>query len=208
MLLHGFHRSSASWRVRIALGLKNIEFEQKSYTLRAGDQRQDAYLALNPQGLVPSLELEDGTTLTQSLAILEYLDEIYPDPKLVPSTPLERAEVRSLAQIIACDIHPVQNLKILQSISALTTPEEGPAWAKRVIFEGLAAMEKRLESVAGAYCFGDNLTIADICLIPQLGNAKRFDAMGDWPNINRVAENCDALDAFQKAAPQNQPDAA
>ena len=155
MRLHGFHRSSASWRVRIALGLKQIPFEQKTYTLRAGDQRQDAYLALNPQGLVPSLELEDGTILTQSLSIIEYLDETHPEPQLIPTSTLERAKVRSLSQIVACDIHPVQNLKVLQSVAGLVSQEESQAWAKRVIHEGLSAFEKQLEQTAGAFCFGD-----------------------------------------------------
>lgn len=207
MILHGFWRSSASWRVRIALGLKGLDWSGRTYRLRAGEQRSDAYLALNPQGLVPALEV-DGAVLTQSLAICEYLDELYPDPPLLPSDPLERAWVRGFAQAIACDIHPIQNLKILRMLGQRGLDEDAvQGWAREVIESGLEACSRLIVDRDGPYCFGDQVTLADIVLIPQLGNARRFGARIDFPRIAEVEAACNALPAFAAATPARQPDA-
>jgi maleylpyruvate isomerase len=208
MRLHGFFRSSAAWRVRIALGLKGLSYDYVSHRLLQGEQRAPQYLALNPQGLVPALELDDGQVLTQSLAICEYLDEAYPDPPLLPADPLGRATVRSLAQVVACDIHPVQNLKILQRLRENGLAEDAvQAWARTTIEEGLAAYEQRIVRTAGRFSFGDTPTIADIVLIPQLGNARRFGAALEWPRALAVEAACQALPAFAAAEPLAQPDA-
>lgn len=208
MRLHGFFRSTASWRVRIALGLKGLEAEQVSRHLRKGEQRAPDYLALNPQGLVPVLELDDGEALTQSLAICEYLDEVFPDPPLLPKAPLARAQVRSLADIIACDIHPLQNLKILNRLREGGLDDGAvQGWARATIEEGLSAYEQRLARSAGRFSFGDQPTLADVCLVPQLGNARRFGARLDWPRILAIESACLELSAFAVAAPDRQPDA-
>jgi maleylpyruvate isomerase len=209
VLLHGFFRSGASHRVRIALNLKGLAYESRTYVLREGEQRSAAYLALNPEGLVPALELSDGVVLTQSLAICEYLDEIHPEPPLLPRDPVRRAQVRAFAQAIACDVHPVQNLKVLRRVEALTGSEEASvAWARETIQAGLDVCEQRAAREEGPFCFGDAVTLADICLIPQLGNARRFGAELRWPRLLAVEAACDALEVFQRAAPRNQPDAA
>lgn len=209
MRLHGFFRSGASYRVRIALALKGIPFDQTSYVLRKGEQRSPAYLKMNPQGLVPALELDDGTILTQSLAILEWLEETRPEPPLLPKDPLARARVRAFALAIACDVHPVQNLLVLNAVRKLgQTDEQVNDWAKRVNAEGLAACEQMLAGVAGPFCFGDKPTMADICLVPQLVNARRFGC--DVSGLTRLLEAeaaCLALPAFAGAAPERQPDA-
>lgn len=208
MKLHGFSRSTASWRVRIALGLKDLTVEQQSYRLRNKDQHTDAYRKLNPQLLVPSLELDDGRVLTQSLAIIEYLDVLYPTPPLLPDDPFEKAQVRAVAQIVACDIHPVQNLKILQRVSALAEDESAAtAWAATTIREGLESVEAIIATNKGTFCFGDNPTLADICLIPQIGNAQRFGVELIWPRINEIVEACKQIPAFVNATPENQADA-
>lgn len=209
MRLHGFFRSTASWRVRIVLGIKGIAFDQSSYNLRNGDQRSDAYLAVNPQGLVPTLELDDGTMITQSLAICEYLDDIHPQPALLPTDPRDRAKVRAMAQSIACDVHPVQNLRILRRLqdSGLDA-DAAQLWARSIITEGLGAYEQQIEPSAGPFSWGKQTTLADVCLIPQLGNARRFGvALESYPKILAVEAACQALPAFRAAAPQEQPDA-
>lgn len=208
MILHGYFRSGASWRVRIALGLKGIAAAQRFHHLRRGEQRASDYLALNPQGLVPSLVLDDGRTLTQSLAIIEYLDETVPEPPLLPIDPIDRARVRGFAQIIACDVHPIQNLKILERVRALghddaTTNE----WARTTIAEGLASCEALLAKETGPFCFGARPTLADVCLIPQLANARRFGVEMNWPRIHAVAAACAELPAFAGAVPDQQGDA-
>ena len=209
MKLHGYFRSSASYRVRIALNLKGLSAEQLSYHLRKGEQRAADYLAINPQGLVPTFQGDDGATLTQSLAIIEWLDEIHPTPPLLPKDPLRRAQVRAFAQAIACDIHPVQNLKVLARLRDLGLAEEKvtewAAWANR---EGLSACEKLIAREAGPFCFGDAPTIADLCLVPQLANARRFGVdVAAFPRLLKAEAAAKELKAFADAAPERQPDA-
>jgi maleylpyruvate isomerase len=201
--LHGFFRSSASWRVRIALALKGLDYEQTSYSLRRGDQRSEAFLKLNPQGLVPALEI-DGVLLTQSLAICEYLDATRPEPPLLPSDPFERARVQAFALAVACEIHPVQNLKMLLKLQSLG--QDPDKWAREVNHEGLASCAALLPKGDGAYCFGDAPTLADICLVPQMYNARRFGVNIVWENLARVEAACLALPAFRDTAPETQPD--
>ena len=204
--LHGFFRSSASWRVRIAMALKGIDYAQSTYKLRAGEQRSAAFLRLNPQGLVPALEI-DGAVLTQSLAIIEYLDETVAEPPLCGTTPLERARIRAFALAIACETHPLQNLRVLNRIAALTGREEaGQDWAREVNHEGLAACAALLPDADTPFCFGDRPTLADICLVPQLANARRFGVAIAWPRLAAIEANCLALPAFADTAPQTQPD--
>jgi maleylpyruvate isomerase len=208
MKLHGYFRSSASYRVRIALNLKGLSAEHLTHHLRKNEQRDPAYLAINPQGLVPALE-DDHTILTQSLAIIEWLDEIHPQPPLLPKDPLRRAHVRAFAQVIACDTHPVQNLKVLARLRELGVSEEQvtgwAAWANR---EGLAACEQLIAGESGPFCFGAQPTIADLCLVPQLANARRFGVdLAAYPRLLRVEEAAKNLKAFADAAPERQPDA-
>ncbi|HEX7782419.1 MAG TPA: maleylacetoacetate isomerase [Sphingobium sp.] len=205
MKLHGYFRSSAAFRVRIALNLKGLAYENIFHHLVKDEQKAPDYLALNPQGLVPALEI-DGEVLTQSLAICEYLDERFPDPPLLPREPLMRARVRAFAQVIACDIHPVQNLKILKRVRALAGGDAAQVWARDTITDGLAACAVLIGDGPGPYCFGDAVTLADIFLIPQIANARRFEAVIP-ARLLEVEQACLALDAFQRALPQNQPDA-
>lgn len=208
MILHGYFRSSASWRVRIALNLKGLSAEQAFHHLRRGEQRAADYLALNPQGLIPALVTDEGAVLTQSLAICEYLDETCPEPALLPSGAVERAKVRAVAQAIACDIHPVQNLKILQRLRDLKLPEEAvTAWAAQTIDEGLAAVDALLATSSGPFAFGERPGLADLCLVPQLGNARRFGVELRWPRLTQIEAACLELEAFRAAAPGVQPDA-
>jgi len=207
--LHGYYRSTASWRVRIAMNLKGVAAEPVAHHLRRGEQSAPDYLRLNPQGYVPTLECDDGRTLTQSLAICEWLDETHPEPPLLPADAFERARVRAFALAIACDIHPVQNLKVLARLRALGLPEaEVTGWARAVIGEGLAACETLLGDAPGPFCFGARPTLADLCLVPQLYNARRFGA--DVSGFHRLLEAeaaAAALPAFIAAAPERQPDA-
>lgn len=208
MILHGYFRSTASWRVRIALGLKGLEAVQVAHHLRKGEQRAPAYLALNPQGLLPSLVTDDGAVLTQSLAIIEYLDELAPEPALLPAEPVLKAKVRAVAQAVACDIHPVQNLKVLQRLRELGLGEElVQAWASTTIEEGLDAVDRLLADQSGPFAFGDAPSLADLCIVPQLGNARRFGVELRWPRLLALEAACLELPAFQNAAPGQQPDA-
>ena len=208
MILHGYFRSTASWRVRIALGLKGLVAEQVSHHLRRGEQRTPDYLALNPQGLTPAFVTDDGAFLTQSLAICEYRDEVHPAPALLPSDPVERAKVRAVALAIACDIHPVQNLKVLQHLRDLGLAEEMvTAWATSVIDEGLDAVDRLLAGTEGPFAFGDRPGLADLCIVPQLGNARRFNVDLRWPRLLAIEAACLELGAFKVAAPGAQPDA-
>jgi maleylpyruvate isomerase len=209
MKLHGYFRSSASYRVRIALNLKGLSAEHLSHHLRKGEQRAPDYLAVNPQGLVPTLQGDGGIVLTQSLAIIEWLDETHPEPPLLPKEPLRRAQVRAFAQALACDTHPIQNLKILSRLRDLGLVEEQvtdwAAWANR---EGLSACEKLIAGEAGPFCFGDAPTIADLCLVPQLANARRFGVdVAAFPRLLRAEAAAKELKAFADAAPERQPDA-
>lgn len=207
MTLHGYFRSSASWRVRIGLALKGLEAEQASHHLRKQEQIAADYLQINPQGLVPALVIDGGIVLTQSLAILEYLEELHPAPPLLPSLPIERARVRAAAQVIACDIHPVQNLKILERVRALGGEEASIGWAQQSIEEGLGAFATLISNQPGPYCFGAAPSLADICLIPQLTNARRFGAKLDFGRILSVEDKCLAHPAFADTRPEMQPDA-
>jgi maleylpyruvate isomerase len=209
MRLHGYFRSSAAYRVRIALHMKGLPFEQTSHHLRRGEQRSPDYLALNPQGLVPSLILDDGVVLTQSLAIIEWLDETHPNPRLIPADPIKRAKVRAFALAIACDIHPVQNLKVLVALKKGGYSQDSiDAWAKSVNAEGLEACERLLAKESGPFCFGAAPTLADLCLIPQMSNARRFGVdVSVFPKLVAADAAANVLAAFQAAAPQNQPDA-
>lgn len=208
MILHGYFRSTAAWRVRIALNLKGIAATQVSHHLRRNEHRAPGYLALNPQGLVPALETEEGAVLTQSLAIIEWLEQTHPTPPLLPAEPLRRARVRAFALAIACDIHPVQNLKVLQRLRALGLEEaQVTAWARQTIEDGLDACEALLRAEAGPFCFGGAPTLADICLVPQLSNARRFGAELRWPRLLAAEAAALPLPAFQAAAAERQPDA-
>ena len=206
-VLHGYFRSTASCRVRIALNLKGIAYADAFHHLRKGEQRSAGYRAINPQGLVPALAVGDAV-LTQSLAICEYLDETCPDPPLLPADPIARAQVRAFAQAIACDVHPVQNLKVLDRLRALGLDDaQVTGWARETIEDGLDACAALVADGPGPYCFGDRVTLADLCLVPQLVNARRFGADLRWPRLLAAEAACLTLDAFQRAMPEHQPDA-
>lgn len=219
MKMYGYFRSSASHRVRIALNLKSLPCDAESIHLsRAGGQQFGAaYLGVNPAALVPALVLDgaDGdpeVALTQSLAIIEYLDEIHPRVPLLPADPLDRAWVRSLAQSIACDIHPLNNLRVLKYLVAemKLSEEQKLTWYRHWCGLGLAALEATLagDRRTGVFCYGDTPTLADCALVPQLANARRFDCdLSAMPTLLRIGAACDALDAFARAAPALQPDA-
>jgi maleylacetoacetate isomerase len=213
MKLYTFFRSSASYRVRIALNLKCLTYEQTPIHLRrgGGEQFSESYKAVNPQALVPALE-DGGRILTQSLAIIEYLEERYPQPPLLPSDPADKALVRSMALVIACEVHPIQNLRVLNHIKKAynQTDDQVNHWAQHWIDLGLSALEQLIVAPAGRgkFCFGDTPTLADICLVPQLGNARRYGSdLSQYPNILSIEKSCMALPAFTNAAPEKQPDA-
>lgn len=209
-VLYGYWRSSAAYRVRIALNHKGLAFSQQPISLIKGEQRGEPYLALNPQGLVPALR-DNDVLLTQSLAICEYLDEAYPgSPVLLPKEPVERARVRAMAQVVACDIHPLGNLRVLRYLQhELQQGEDGKrAWVERWLYEGLAALEALATPLAGDYLFGNTVTLADVCLVPQLYNARRFDLdLTRYPVLCRVDAVLAELPAFTAAHPSQQADA-
>lgn len=211
MLLYGYFRSSAAYRVRIALNLKGLANDNHFIHLQKNDQLSDDYARLNPQKQVPAL-VDDGTMLTQSLAIIEYLDETHPSPAFLPSAPAERARVRALALAIACDIHPLNNLRVLRYlVKEMGLPEEKKdQWYRHWVENGLQAVEKMLTDspATGRFCHGDSPTMADICLVPQVANARRFNCdLSACPTVERIDAECRRLEAFAKAAPDKQPDA-
>ena len=211
--LYTYFFSSAAYRVRIALNLKGLAYEPEFIHLRnnGGEHKSPAYHAVNPLGLVPALT-DGGATLIQSVAICEYLEERFPAVPLLPRAPVERAYVRALMQTVASEIHPVNNLRVLNHFKSLGHSQaDADAWYKHWIAEGLGGFEKLLAAGghAGACCFGDTPTLADAFLIPQVANAKRFNCpLDDYPLISRINEHCTALDPFKRAAPMAQPDAA
>ncbi|WP_374409543.1 maleylacetoacetate isomerase [Hydrogenophaga sp.] len=210
MKLYNYFRSSASFRVRIALALKGLSYDYFPVHLAKGEHKQAAYADLAADGLVPLLELDDGTRLSQSMAIIEYLDERYPEPALVPREAVARARVRALAQSIACEIHPINNLRVLKYLSGtLKVDEEAKnTWYRHWVRTGLEAFERQLAQLpAGRYCFGDSPTLADCCLVPQIFNGKRFNTPLDGlPRTMAAFEACMALPAFQQAQPSACPD--
>jgi maleylacetoacetate isomerase len=211
--LFDYFRSSAAYRVRIALNLKGIAPDERTYVhLRMGSQRAQDYLALNPQGLVPAIALDDGTVLTQSLAIIQYLDETHPEPPLLPADPVARARVRAIALSIACEIHPLNNLRVLNYLIGTLglSREQKDGWYRYWIDVGFEALEKTLahDSATGRFCHGDAPTLADICLVPQIANARRFEIdLSPYPTLTRIESACNTLPAFAAAAPARQPDA-
>lgn len=207
MKLYSYFRSSAAYRVRIAMNLKGIDYEMTPVNLLTGEQKSDDYKQLNPEGLVPALETERGL-LTQSMAILECLEEMYPEPSILPEDVWQRAQARSLAYVVSCDIHPVNNLRVLKYLQndLERSDEEKISWYKHWITIGFTALEQKLGD--HKYCCTDQPSIADICLVPQVFNALRFKVdMNAYPKIYRTYEHCNQLKAFQDAAPENQPDA-
>lgn len=208
MILHGYWRSGASYRVRIALALKGVAYEQVTHDLRIGAQRQDAYRTLNPQALVPALEVH-GIVLTQSPAILEWLEERYPEPPLLPSSAVDRAIVRAMAATVACDIHPLNNLRVLNSVRDLGTDGEAVnRWIAGWISDGFAALEVLIGRHGAEFAFGDQPTLADCYLVPQVYSAERFGVdLTPYPRLLAAAEHARALPAFAAAHPERQPDA-
>ena len=212
MKLFDYFRSSAAYRVRIALNLKGVTAERAFVHLLKGEQRSADYVARNPQSLVPALETDDGTVLTQSLAIIEWLEEVHPEPRLLPDATDERARVRAIALSIACDIHPLNNLRVLQYLTREmgVSDEAKDAWYGHWCEVGLAALETQLarEPATGRFCHGDRPTLADICLVPQLANARRVNIdTARYPTLARIETACNALPAFADAASAKQADA-
>jgi maleylpyruvate isomerase len=212
MKLYDYFRSSAAYRVRIALNLKGLEADREFVQLLKAQQRADAYLALNPQGLVPALVMDEGEVLTQSLAIIEWLEDTHPEPPLLPASAIGRARVRSIALAIACDIHPINNLRVLNYLTNTlgVSNEQKNGWYRYWIDTGFEALEQRLarEPGTGRFCHGDLPTLADVCLVPQVANARRYKMdLSPYPTITRIDAACQALPAFAAAVPEKQPDA-
>lgn len=208
---YGFFRSSTSYRVRLMLAAKGVDYRVHPVSLPEAAQREAAFLSINPQGLVPAIVL-DGHVLTQSLAIMEFLEERYPDPPMMPADPFERAYVRALSQIIGCDIHPLNNVRVLKYLGAeMGASKAGvQTWYEHWIATGMTGFEAMLarEGRHGRYCLGDGLTIADLCLVPQVANARRFECdLSPYPLSLAIAERVEKLDALHAAAPAQQPDA-
>lgn len=213
LVLHNFFRSSTSTRLRAALNLKGLAYDYVPYVLRRGDTRRPDYLANNPAGLVPTLERDDGVFMTQSLAIIEWLEETHPEPALLPTDADGRARVRSLAYMIACEIHPLNNLRVLGYLAEMLGADETAQkeWFNHWVSTTFDALETTLsrDAQTGAYCHGDAPGLADTCLYAQVWNNRRFEIeTATWPTIAGIFERLDALPAFRDAAPPNQPDAA
>lgn len=209
MKLYTYFRSSAAFRVRIALNVKDLRYESLFVHLAKGEHRRPEYAKVNPQGLLPTLELDDGIRLNQSLAIIEYLEDKYPRPPLLPSDAVGKARVRGLAALVACEIHPLNNLRVLQHLkrSLEQSEEQVNAWYRHWIADGLAKLEAQLDPKA-KFAYGDAPTMADCCLVPQIFNAKRYDCnLAPYPTTMRVFEQCMRLEAFDRAQPAKQPDA-
>jgi maleylacetoacetate isomerase len=209
MRLYDYWRSSAAYRVRIALNYKGLAYEQVPIDLRAGAQRAPEFLAINPQGLVPVLE-DEGVRLTQSLPILNYLEERYPEPALLPKDAAGRATSRAIAVAIACEIHPLNNLRVLQYLERELGLGEAQrlAWYSHWMAEGLGAIEAMLVRSGGTFCVGDAPSLADVCLVPQVYNARRYECeLEPYPTIRRIDERCREIEGFAEAAPERQPDA-
>ena len=211
MKLYTYFRSSAAFRVRIALNLKGLAYEPVFVHLAKGQHRERQYAEVNPQGLLPTLELDDGTRLVQSLAIIEWLDEKHPSPPLIPKESLARARVRSLSFLVASEIHPLNNLRVLQHLKRALgqSQEQIDTWYRHWIADGLQKLEAELARPGtGKFCHGDAPSMADCCLVPQIFNGKRFNSdLAPYPTTMRVFENCMKLEAFDRAQPSKQPDA-
>ena len=210
MRLYSFFRSSAAYRVRIALCVKNVNFEVVSVDLPSGAHRTHEFLAVNPQATIPTLD-DDGTILWQSLAIIEYLDARYPTPRLIPAEPVARAHVQALAQLIACEVHPLNNLRVLRYLRGELELDEAAVakWYSHWVAEAFGPLEQLVRRWSGGtYCFGDSLSVADVCLVPQMYNARRFACdVTPYPTLARIAERLEGEPAFARAAPDRQPDA-
>ncbi|MBA4803382.1 MAG: maleylacetoacetate isomerase [Brevundimonas sp.] len=209
MILHGYWRSGAAYRTRIGLALKGLAWEARGVDLRTGAQRSDAFLALNPQGMVPALEA-DGMVLTQSPAILEWLEERHPEPPLLPATPADRAVVRAMAALIACDIHPLNNLRVGKALRESFGADQAAvdAWAARWIVAGFTALEAQVERHGAGWCFGSTPGLADCYLVPQIYSARRFHVPLDaFPRLLAIEAAAAAHPAFLAAHPDRQPDA-
>ena len=209
LTLYSFWAATAPYRVRIGLALKGLEFDIVPVDLRAGDQHGAAYRTRNPQGLAPALETAEGELLTQSLAILEWLEETHPTPALLPPDPLGRARVRAMAAIVACDIHPLNNLRVHQALQGLgVSREDVNTWSARWVSDGFDALEAMVARHGGGFAYGDAPTLADCLLVPQVYAAARYDLdMSRWPNLKAVAERAAGHPAFEAAHPRNQPGA-
>src|SRR4029453_100574 len=205
-VLYDYRRSSAAYRVRIALNLKGVDYESRPINLLEGEQKSDDYPSFNPEGLVPMLEI-DGHRLTQSLAIIVYLEQLFPDPPLMPRDPADGAHVRAMAMVVACDIHPLNNLRVLKYLSGPlgVAQEQRDLWYAHWIAEGFTALETMARPGAGRFLFGDEPTIADVCLVPQLYNARRFNVpVDDYPTLLRADEKANGIEAFAAAHPDRQ----
>lgn len=207
LTLYDYYRSTACYRVRIALALKNLDWNKHAIHLVEGEQHSPDYLACNPQGLVPALKLDSNDILTQSLAIIEYLDETWPTPPLLPENPLEKAQVRSLALTIACDMHPLNNLRVTQYLRRQCRLEENDItrWYHHWLKQGFDALELRLQPIStGGFCYGNQVSLADICLIPQVYNAHRFAFdLQSYPCIQSIYDHCLKLEAFFASSPSS-----
>jgi maleylacetoacetate isomerase len=209
VILYGYPMSSASYRVRIALALKDVEVTTITKQLRRGEQRAKDFLEINPQGFVPVLSLDDGHMIPQSLAIIEYLDEVYPQPPLLPAAPIERARVRALSLLIACDIHPLNNLRVLQYLEGSLGEAQSArdTWYRHWIEAGFEALEEALgrDPARGRFCYGDTPSLADLCLVPQVFNARRYSVdLAPYPRIVAIDAACREIAAFASAAPEKQ----